>query len=284
MTPAIALLLSGAIFTIAHTSVKFIPHIPTAQIVFFRAIFSIVLSYIWLRYEGIRPWGKNKPMLILRGVVGTGSLFLYIYTLKHMPLASAFALNYLTPIFTVLISWFVLKEKPQWHIWLFLALSFCGVLLVRGFDARISGTELAAGIGSAMAAACAYTLVRKLRNEDHPLVVVFFFPLVTLPLTLPFYNSTWILPNAQDWFVIAVIGICTQLAQYFMTVAYQGAPAASITNLTYVTIVYALAIGFFFFDETFSGGSLTGIALIIMSAVLSSHVTRKKAAIQASVT
>ena len=276
MNPGVALLLAGALFTISHTAVKFVPHMPTAQIVFFRAIFSVVLSFVWLRLLGVRPWGKNKKALILRGIFGTCALFLYVYTLKHMPLASAFALNYLTPIFTVLISWVVLKEKPQLYVWFFLLLSFSGVLLVRGFDTRISGLELAAGVGAAACAAAAYTMVRKLRGEDHPLVVTFYFPMVTLPLTLPFAGPDWVVPTLRDWFFVAVIGICTQGAQYFMTIAYQGAPAASITNLNYVTVIYALAIGYFLFGETLNMGALGGILLIIVSAIMSSQYAKRK--------
>ncbi|MCM2281639.1 MAG: DMT family transporter [Bdellovibrionaceae bacterium] len=276
MNPGAALVLSGFFFAIAHAAVKFLPHLSTPEIVFFRAIFSLVLSYLWLRWARIRPWGKNKPMLVLRGVFGTSALLLYFFTIQNMPLASAVTLNYLTPVFTVLVSWVMLRERPSWYHWPLLALAFCGVLLVRGFDPRVTGWEASAGVGAALCAALAYSLVRKLRDEDHPLVVMFYFPMVTLPLVAPFALSGWVWPSGWDWLPIAVIGLFTQAAQYYMTLAYQGAPAASISTLNYLTIVYALAFGWFVFDEAVAPGALGGLALIVTSTLIAARINRQR--------
>ncbi|MES2857113.1 MAG: EamA family transporter, partial [Bdellovibrionota bacterium] len=71
-----------------------------------------------------------------------------------------------------------------------------------------------------------------------------------------------------------VIGVFTQIAQYFMTYAYQTDRAANISNLNYLGIAYAMFIGVLFFNETVEPLSVAGIGLIVFSAVLS---TRYKA-------
>lgn len=283
MSPGACLVLSGVFFAISHAAVKFLPHLPPTEIVFFRAFFSVLLSYAWLRAAGVRPWGRNKPMLILRGVFGTCALLLYFYTLQHMPLASAVTLNYLAPVFTVLVSWALLREKPLWYHWVLLLAAFSGVVLVRGFDPRVTGVEAAAGVGAAFFAAIAYSLVRKLRDEDHPLVVVFYFPLVTIPIVLPFaLFQSWTWPHGWDWAAIAVIGFFTQAAQYYMTRAYQGAPAARISTLNYLTVIYALLIGWFVFHEEVSPEAVTGLAVIVVSAAVSAKLETRKPAIAVS--
>lgn len=218
------------------------------------------------------PWGNNKKMLVFRGLAGTGALLLYFHTLQSMPLASAVTIQYLHPIFTVILAGIFLKESPSKVQWAFFATSFFGVLLVRGFDARLDIIDVGIGIASALCSATAYNLIRALRNEDHPLVVVFYLPFVSLILTAPMSVANWVMPQGVQWVTLAVIGIFTQVAQYFMTLAYQADRAANISNLNYLGIVYAGLIGWFFYQESIEPLALIGMFVIVGSAIASSHL------------
>lgn len=265
------MIISGLSYALVHACVKFIPRLPAHELVFFRAVISSILSFAMLRMAGLSPWGRNKPMLFLRGFFGTAALLLYFHTLQVMPLASAVTIQYLHPIFTVIIAGFFLKEKPSWMQWLLFTASFGGVLMVKGVDPRIQPTDLAIGIISALCSAVAYNLIRALRGEDHLLVVVFYLPFVSLWLIGPYTLMNWVWPQGQEWLVIAVIGVFTQIAQYFMTKAYQAERAANISNLNYLGIVYALAIGALFFGETAEWLALIGMATIVVSAIVSTR-------------
>lgn len=273
MSPAACLILSGIFFAIAHSSLKLVARLPTVELVFCRAVVSAVLSYTWLRANRVHPWGRNKPMLILRGIFGTASILLLFFTVQTMPLASAITLNYLAPIFAVLLSWLLLRERPRPSQWACLLIAFTGVLLVRGFDPRVSTLELVAGIGGALCAATAYSLVRQLKGEDHPLVVVFYFPLVTLAVISPFALHQWVPPNANEWPVLVLVGAFTQVGQYYMTRAYQGAPAANISTLNYLGVLYAMLIGYFVFAETIAPVAVIGFFLIVGGAIGNARVS-----------
>ncbi len=270
------MIIAGLLFALVHAAVKFIPRIPAHEIVVARALISIFITWIALKKMGLSPWGQNRTMLVFRGAAGTGALLLYFYTLHKMPLATAVTIQYLHPILTVLMAAFFLREKATWAQWLCFAASFAGVLLVRGFDSRIAPFDIALGVASAALSAIAYNLVRALRDEDHALVVMFYLPLVSLLTVGPWTAFHFVQPEGVEWIILVFIGVVTQVAQYFMTLAYQADTAANISNLNYLGIFYASAIGFLFFNEHLMGLAILGILVIILSALVSTHLSRKK--------
>ncbi|MES2964355.1 MAG: DMT family transporter [Bdellovibrionota bacterium] len=274
MSPALCLIISGLCFVVVHASVKFLPGLPAHELVFFRALISCSLSLAALRLARLSPWGHNKKMLLLRGFAGTIALLLYFRTLQVMPLASAVTIQYLHPIFTVILAGIFLKEKPTWLQWVFFAASFGGVLLVEGFDGRVTPAEALVGVAAAMSSAVAYNLIRALRTEDHALVVVFYLPFVNLLVTAPLTMMDWVMPQGYEWSILILIGVFTQIAQYFMTLAYQGERASNISNLNYLGIVYALVVGWLVWNESVEPMAFIGMGIITLSAILSTRFGR----------
>jgi drug/metabolite transporter (DMT)-like permease len=167
---------------------------------------------------------------------------------------------------------FILKERVRPIQFLFFAISFAGVLVLQGFDPRVNLFYASIGIISALFSGLAYNVIRKLKNTEHPLVIIFYFPLVTLPFASVWSYFGWVQPEGWDWVMLLWIGICTQTAQYFMTLAYQNANVAKVSNLSYIGIIYALIFGFFFFGETFQILSYVGMALVLAGIVLNFKV------------
>lgn len=272
LTPGVRyILLSTLFFAIMNVGVKYLDHIPAHEVVFFRAWVSLVMGYILVKRAGLNPWGNNKKLLIARGLAGTAALTMYFYTLQEMPLASAVTIQYLSPIFTIIIASFMLKEHTRPIQWLFFVVSFAGVVMIKGFDARITPLELTLGILAAMSSALAYNFVRKLKDTDHPLVVVFYFPLVTVPIIGPYTVTHWVAPSWTDWIILLAIGVAVTIAQIFMTKGYQAERASNVSNFNYLGSVYALLIGWFFFAESIPWLGLAGIVLIIFGVIMSSR-------------
>jgi drug/metabolite transporter (DMT)-like permease len=255
-------------FAIMNASVKWLGHLPAIEIAFLRSVVSLALAFCFLRYSGIPLPGNNSRALILRGFFGSGSLVLYFITLQHMPLASAVTLQYLSPIFTSIMGIYMVREPVKPLQWLFFGISFAGVLMVQGFDSRIQPAYVAVGIGSSFFAALAYNMIRQLKLTEHPLVITFYFPLVSVPVTaLLLGTSSWVTPQGSDWLVILVVGLAAQIAQYFMTRSYQSDELSKVVSLKYVGIIYALAFGYFLFGEAFTLEAHIGM-IVVLSGVL----------------
>ncbi|SFN79568.1 EamA domain-containing membrane protein RarD [Algoriphagus ornithinivorans] len=262
------MLLAGVFFALMNVSVKFIPHIPAIEIILFRSIFSLIFSYVFLKNQKIPVFGNNKKLLVIRGIVGSVGLIGFFYTLQKIPLASAVTIQYLSPIFTTILGIFLVKEKVKPIQFLYFFISFAGVLVIQGFDPRIDFFYAGIGIIAALFSGLAYNVIRKLKNTEHPLVIIFYFPLVTLPVATLISYFTWVQPIGWDWLILLWIGICTQAAQYFMTVAYQNANVSKISSLSYLGILYALFFGFVLFGETFGIMSYVGMGLVLIGILL----------------
>lgn len=265
------ILIATFMFALMQVGVKWLSHIPSHEIVTFRAVISLIVCWVLLRRAGISPWGNNKRWLIARGLAGTVALTLFFYTLQRMPLASAVTLQYLSPIFTIIIAGVMLGEPPRPIQWLFFVVSFAGVLMIKGFDPRVSPLDVVLGVTAAFASGVAYNIIRKVRNDDHHLVVVFYFPLVTVPIIGTYTALHWVMPSPVDWVVLLVIGICVTIAQIYMTRAYQAERAANISNFNYLGVVFALAFGLVIFGEHIEPLALVGIVLIILGTLMSSR-------------
>jgi len=263
------MLLATFFFALMNASVKFLGHLPAIEIALLRSVVSLVAAYGFLRYNKIELRGRNTRALLLRGFFGSSSLVLYFITLQRMPLASAVTLQYLSPVFTAIMGIYLVREPVKPWQWVFFAVSFAGVLMVEGFDQRIEPEFVALGIGSAFFSGLAYNMIRQLKLTEHPLVITFYFPLVSVPVTALLLGTiTWVTPVGMDWLILIFIGLAAQTAQYFMTRSYQSEELSKVVSLKYVGIVYALLFGYFLFGETFSVASHVGMAVVIAGVIM----------------
>ena len=262
------MLLATFLFSCMNVLVKFVPHIPAVEIVFFRCVVSLSMSYAVLKSQRVYLWGNNRRLLVARGLSGAVALVLYFVLLQQIPLATAVTLQFLSPIVTAFLGVMLLGERMRRWQWLFFLLSFGGMLVINGFDARISAVHLLMGLVAAVGSGLAYTIIRKLNQREHPLVIVLYFPLVTMPIVGLYSAFHWVMPQGWDWAFLLGIGTFTQFAQYFMTKAYQAEEVSKVANLKYLSIIYALSFGFIFFGETFNLMTYVGMALVIAGVVL----------------
>ena len=263
------MIISSFAFSLMHLCVKALPHIPVFELVFFRSLISLLITFVFLKKKSIPVFGNNKKILFSRGILGVTALTLFFITLQNIPLASAVTLQYLSPIFTAFFAIWILKEKMKSRQWFFFVLAFLGVFILKGFDisGQISYKFMTIGIVSACFSGLAYNCIRLLRKKEHPLVVVFYFPLVATPImaVLSFFN--WVKPEGLDWMYLLLLGIITQVAQIYMTKGIQSDSAGNIMTFKYIGVLFAFIYGYFFFGETYSFMSVLGI-FILLSGVL----------------
>jgi len=265
------IIISTIFFALMNVGVKYLTAIPAHEIVLFRGLVSLIVCYLMLRRLKISLWGNNKRLLIYRGLAGTAGLIMYFYTVQNMPLASAVTIQYMSPIFTIILAGIMLQESPRPIQWLFFIVSFAGVVMIKGFDPRVDVMELVIGVSSAFFSGLAYNFIRKLKDYDQPLVVVFYFPMVTVPIIGTYTIFHWVTPNLEELIVLILIGLVTTAAQIYMTKAYQVDKASNISNFNYLGSIYAIVIGLLFFDETIGALAMAGIGLIIFGVYMSSR-------------
>jgi drug/metabolite transporter (DMT)-like permease len=274
------MLLATFVFALMTVFVKLLPNIPVLEIIFFRAIISIVVCLYSLLKARIPVFGNNKTILVIRGLAGVTALSMNYYLIQVVPLAAASTLTYLSPIFTTILGIFFVKEKVSPLQFLFFALSFSGILVIQGFDNRISLFHLMVGISTSMVMGLAYNCVRKLSSTEHPLVIMFYFPLLCLPVTGLWMIFNWSMPLGREWFYLIMVGLTSQVAQYYLTRAYQIAEIATVSIISYTSIIYTITLGLIFFGESFNSMTYLGMALVcagvIINVIYKTKITRQE--------
>lgn len=181
-------------FALMNICIKKLTSLPPIQIVFFRCSIALLIAFILLKKENENWIGSHRKLLLLRGLFGTLALYTFFITLQKMSLASAVTIQYMSPVFTTIIATLLFKEKTAAFQYLFFAISFLGVLLLKGFDHTITLHLLIIGLISAICSGFAYNFVRTLKEKEHPLVVVLHFQLIGAIIGGVFSIFVWKMP------------------------------------------------------------------------------------------
>lgn len=261
------MLASSFFFSLMSLTVKILERIPAVQTVFFRTIISFILCYVFLKRANVPIWGNNKKLLLLRGFSGCIGLFCFFHAVKLMPLASAVTIQYLSPLFTIIFAVFLQKNRIAPLRWLFFLLAFAGAAIIKEFQPEMETIPFIIALSGAVGAGLAYNFVGMLKDSDHPLVIIFYFSVVALPLITPFTIYQWVWPTAWEFVLLISVGVFVQIAQYYMTLSFRDGKTDVVTIVKYVGVVLAILYGYFFFGELPSVTAFLGIALILSSVV-----------------
>ena len=198
-------------------------------------------------------------------------------------MAQATVLQYLHPVFTALLAFLFLAERPTTATLVCIALSLLGLACIvspywiAGDTTPAPLWPVLAGLGGALGSGVAYTLVRKLVTTEHPSVIVLYFPLVCAPGTLLLGGADFIWPTANGWWVLLGVGCFTQLGQLALTKAMQLDAASRVTSLSYVQIIFAAILGWWAFGEIPAQATLVGGGFILLGAIVSAWMQPRPA-------
>ena len=262
------MLLSTGMFGLMNSLVKKFIDYPTFELIFFRSVTSLFIAFFYLKYFNIPLWGNQKQLLLVRGILGTTSMVLFFLSIQNISLGSAVTLRYTAPLFAAFLAMVFLKERIKPLQWLFYAITFLGVFLIKRFDPSVSIVGFSIAILSAVFSAGVYILLNKIGHGDDPVVVVFYFMLLASLIGLLGMSLTnWKTPSIIDAPGLFILGVLGFLAQLFMTKAFRAYEANMVASFKYVEVFFTLSFGIFFFDETYTFLSLLGIFLIIAGLV-----------------
>ena len=254
--------------------------IPGAEMVFVRSVLALVITSVMLRRAGITGLGNNTRLLLFRGLLGFSALLCLYYAIPRLPLAEATVIQYTNPVFVAIFAGLFLKEAIGVRESLSVGLCIVGVLLIAqpsflfGTGSAIRPGLLVVAIGGAVLSGAAYAVVRKLRESDHALHVILFFPLVSVPASLPFVIANPVWPNPVEWVLLVGSAVTSQIGQVFMTRSYHMELAARASTASYSQIVFAAIWGVLLFSEVPTVWLLAGSLMVVLGTAIVSFGRR----------
>lgn len=277
---------------------------PLHQIVFIRSLIGLMVSCVFLQFEG--GWvalRTDRPLLhVMRGVLVVIANMSYFLALAVLPLADATALFFVAPLFITLLSIPLLGEKVGPLRLAAVLVGFIGVVIMQrpwetSDSMSISRIVLLLPVLSALTYALNQLMTRKLGVKAPASALAIYIQAVFLVVSLVFLcvagdgrfaantsNASlqfllraWIWPAPEDFWVLVGLGLNGGLIGYSLSQAYRLADAATIAPFEYIGLPLAVFWGLMIFGDLPSWEVWTGIALILSSGLFVFFRERAKA-------
>ena len=278
----LAILISAILFTIMGAFVKALtPNLPTIEVVFARNLFGLLWIIVALLIHPPKEKQGGKPfILFLRGFAGGSAMLAYFYNIAVLPMGTAYAFSYTSPIFLAFLSMIFIHTHVSIRVWVAIFLGFSGVLFISNPQAvNFSITGFLIGIYSGLGAALAYLSIAKLtKNYDSRViigslmfwgtilvVITQFFPYEKMPIAL---FEPFVLPNFKEFLLILLLGVVSTYAQIYLTRAYTLGNPPLIGAISYITILFATIMGIVMGDSIPNLLAICGMILIILGGIL----------------
>lgn len=242
------------------------------ELVFYRSLFGLI-AILAITRAGHKPLATRYLKLhLLRSLLGFAALTLFFYAISKLPLATAVTLNYTSSLFLAALTLIYLRDATRPILYIAIVIGFVGVALL--LQPTFSGGDwLAAllGLASGLFAGIVYLQLSQLGRMGEPeWRTVYYFTLVSALISgLWMLGGTFHVPTLLDWAALITMGTCATLAQLAMTRAYRKGNTLVTGSLSYATVLLASLAGIVLWNETLSIMSWIGIALIILSGIIS---------------
>jgi len=269
------MILAVSLFTAMSAMIKAAPDVPAGQAMFFRSVIAMPVVMGWLGLQGRlagglntrNPWGH-----VWRGVAGSLAMGLGFAGLHLLPLPEVTAIRFATPLMIVVFAAIFLGERLRLIRLSAVLVGLVGVIIILWPRLSLSGgAGEAMGalmvLGSAGLAAVAQIFVKSMSGTERTAAIVFYFSLTASVLSLLTLPFGWVVPDATQLALLLGAGVIGGLGQIFLTSSYRFADASVLAPFTYVSMLWALLIGFVIFDEVASLAMLSGAGLIIAAGV-----------------
>ena len=274
------LVFASLFFSLMTVCVKKIDEaIPIYELVFFRSIFSLIITSLIIKKKKINPWGKNKALLILRGLLGTTALMCIFYSIRNMPLSISTVIQYTYPIFISIFAALLFKEKINFKLISALFIGWFGILIILNpYQSKlyeIDNFSIFIAFVGALTTSLAYIAVKKLSRRENIFIIIKYFPLISVITLLPIVCLNWITPQVNDLIWIIGIGIFTQAGQTFLTLGLKNLPASQASSINYLQVLFGSIWGIYIFGENITLNFVIGSLFVLLGTIISTSKMQK---------
>ncbi|MGF6906780.1 DMT family transporter [Fusobacterium sp. PH5-44] len=266
------IILSAFFFSMTNTFVKLAGDLPSVQKSFFRNFVAAIISLVVIlkNNESLKVDKKNMKFLFIRAVLGTIGILCNFYALDHLLMPDATILNKMSPFFTLIACWVVLKEKLSPVQVVAIIIAFIGSLFViKPSFSNILIVPSIIGFCGGLASGTGFSFVRLLGKRGvKGIIIVFFFSAFSCLLTLPYIILNYHPMSIKQVIILLFTGLAAAGGQFSITTAYYYAPAREISVYDYFQIIFAAIISFVIFHQVPDKYSWIGYGIIFLMAFL----------------
>ena len=263
------MVVTGLCFVAVTALVKYLgDDMPAAQSAFLRYLLGLVFLLPMISSLRAVTFTKSSLGLFgLRGFIHALGVILWFYAMTQIPLAEVTAMNYLSPIYVTIGAALFLGERLAARRIIAVVIAFLGALVILRPGLREISPGHIAMIGTAILFAGSYLMAKRMSGQVNAAVVVGMLSITVTICLAPFAAAVWVTPTAAQIFWLFWVAAFATAGHYAMTLAFAAAPVTVTQPVTFLQLVWAVALGALVFGEALDGFVILG-GLIIMGSVL----------------
>jgi drug/metabolite transporter (DMT)-like permease len=252
-------------------------HIPTIEILFFRSIVGFLFVLPMFIHNPLEPLRtKRLGMHAVRGVIGTLGNICFFWTITHMLLADAMALQFSRPLFMIPLALAFLGEVAGFRRTAITLVGFAGIALyakpfTEGFD---PGAFV--GAAGALFGALIVICIKRLSTTEPTRTIMFYYAISNAVFSLIPTIWFWVTPTGPELAMLVMIGFLGIAGQGLITHGWTLGDVTALVPLDYSRIVYSALLGYLVFGELPGLWSVAGMAIIVASSLYLVLTERKR--------
>lgn len=243
-------------------------HIPSMEILFFRSLIGFCFVLPLFVRNPLEPLRTKRPGLhLLRGATGAVGNACFFWTITHMLLADAMALQFSRPLFMIPLAVVFLGEIAGWRRSIVTVMGFAGIVLyARPFTAGFEPAALVGATG-ALFGGLVVICIKRLATSEPTRVIMFYYAFWNALFALIPAIFLWVTPTWAELALLAVVGFLGISGQAMITHGLAQGDATVLVPLDYSRIVYSTTLGYVLFGELPGPWNFAGMALIVASSL-----------------
>ena len=260
---------------------RYIP-LPSGMIALFRAVIGLLFLLLVIKVSGqkisVPAIKKNFKILCISGIVMGINWILLFEAYRYTSVATATLCYYMEPIFVILASSILLKEKLTAKKKICSLVAFVGMILVSGvLQVGISNLSELKGIFLGLGAGLLYATVILLNKQlkeieayDKTITQLAAAAVVLLPYTLAAEDMSGVAVTPLVVVMIVIVGIVHTGIAYALYFGSMGSlKAQTIALFSYVDPVVAVILSTLLLGEKIGISGFVGAVLILGSTMIS---------------
>jgi drug/metabolite transporter (DMT)-like permease len=267
-------------FSLMDVIVKWSVDYPIGQVLFFRGFFGIVFYFFVIPGERFHNFYQtDRPGLhALRCISGLIALVAIFIALRKLPLATVVSISFAAPIFTTILSIFLLSEKVGIYRWLAVLIGFIGIVIIA--EPGVSELNIYYIFPVIFCLGLSYVAItiRQLSSTEPVWLISFYFSLSITLLSFLTIPQGWVMPSFKHFVLLSFMGIFGGVANLWLSQSYKYSEVSLVTPLKYLALVFAIFFGYFVWEEIPTIKTLVGSFLVIISTliILRREIYKKK--------
>lgn len=262
------MVLTGLMFVAVTAIVKHVgSELPAAQSAFMRYLLGLVFVIPMIKPMLRARLNRRQVMLFsLRGAVHTIAVILWFYAMSRISIAEVTAMNYLNPVYVAIGAALFLGEKLPPRRMLAVVMALIGALIILRPGLRALDMGHIAMLVTAIAFAAGYLIAKIMSGEVSAIVVVGMLSVTVTIGLAPFAYVVWVTPTWEQTGWLFLVACFATVGHYTMTRAFEAAPLTVTQPVTFLQLVWAVALGALVFGEVIDVWVIVG-GSVIMAAV-----------------